>query len=68
MSTTTLKTTDQWQDADGFYECLLDAHAGLSRAASEQLNARLILLLAHQIGDSAVLQQCIALASVADTS
>ncbi|OYY90124.1 MAG: hypothetical protein B7Y42_13795, partial [Polaromonas sp. 28-63-22] len=32
-----------FQDADAFYEQLLDAHLGLSRDASELLNARLIL-------------------------
>ena len=54
-----MKTTANFQDADGFYEQLLDAHAGLSREASELLNARLILLLANQIGDARVLRDCI---------
>jgi len=48
-----------FQDADAFYEQLLDAHAGLSREDSELLNARLILLLANQVGDSRVLRECI---------
>ncbi len=47
------------QDADSFYEQLLDAHQGLSGAQSELFNARLILLLANQIGDSRVLQECL---------
>lgn len=47
------------QDADAFYECLLDAHRGLSREESEALNARLILLLANQVADTAVLKACI---------
>jgi hypothetical protein len=55
-----MKTSLNFQDTDGFYECLLDAHQGLSREQSELLNARLILILANQIGDSAVLQACIA--------
>jgi hypothetical protein len=55
-----LNTAPNFQDADAFYECLLDAHQGLSREQSELLNARLILILANQIGDSAVLQACIA--------
>lgn len=54
-----MKTEAQLQDADGFYELLLDAHQGLSPAQSEALNARLILLLANQIGDADVLAQCI---------
>ncbi|MEK9953598.1 MAG: DUF2783 domain-containing protein, partial [Curvibacter sp.] len=34
-----MKTTPNFQDADTFYEQLLDAHTGLSREASELLNA-----------------------------
>lgn len=63
-----MKTEAQWTDADGFYELLLDAHHGLSPAQSEALNARLILLLANQIGDAAVLAECIAAARVIPTS
>jgi hypothetical protein len=58
-----MKTSPHLQDADSFYEQLLDAHAGLSREQSELLNARLILLLANQIGDAHVLHQCVQAAS-----
>ena len=58
-----MKTTQNLQDADGFYEQLLDAHAGLSREDSELLNARLILLLANQVGDAKVLRECVAAAA-----
>ncbi len=54
-----MKTTPHFQDADAFYEQLLDAHTGLSREQSELLNARLILLLANQIGSREVLAECI---------
>ena len=54
-----MKTTLNLQDADGFYEQLLDAHLGLDAGQSELLNARLILLLANQIGDARVLQACV---------
>lgn len=54
-----MKTTPHFQDADTFYEQLLDAHAGLTREQSELLNARLILLLANQIGSKEVLAACI---------
>lgn len=60
-----MKTTPNFQDADAFYESLLDAHQGLSREQSELLNARLILIMANQLGDSALLQACIAAASQA---
>jgi hypothetical protein len=54
-----MKQNLNFQDADTFYEQLLDAHAGLSREEAELLNARLILLLANQIGDADVLKACI---------
>ena len=54
-----MKTALNLQDADGFYELLLDAHEGLSKEQSELLNARLILLLANQVGDAKVLKECV---------
>jgi hypothetical protein len=63
-----MKTTLNFQDADAFYEQLLDAHAGLAPTQSELLNARLILLLANQIGDSRVLQECLEAARQFDTA
>lgn len=57
-----MKTAAHFQDADGFYEELLDAHAGLTPEQSQLLNARLILLLANQVGDANVLRDCIAAA------
>lgn len=57
-----MNTAPNFQDADGFYERLLDAHQGLSREQSELLNARLVLLLANQIGSAQVLADCVAAA------
>ena len=54
-----MKTELNFQDADTFYEQLLNAHEGLSAEQSEQLNLRLILILANQVGNSAVLRDCI---------
>jgi Protein of unknown function (DUF2783) len=54
-----MKTNLHFQDPDTFYEQLLDAHTGLSAPESELLNARLILLLANQVGDAKVLRECI---------
>ena len=51
-----------FEDADGFYEQLLDAHQGLSADDSALLNARLILLLANQLGDAKRLGECVAAA------
>ena len=58
MNHPALQATPQWEDADAFYEQLLDAHAGLSAEDSALLNARLILVLAHQIGRRDVLTAC----------
>ena len=57
-----MKTEFNFQDGDAFYEALLDAHQGLTREQSEALNARLILLLANQIGDVKLLADCLAAA------
>ena len=60
-----MKTQLNLQDADGFYEQLLDAHQGLSDPQSALLNARLILLLANQVGDAKVLKDCVEAARTA---
>ncbi|WP_158965767.1 DUF2783 domain-containing protein [Chachezhania sediminis] len=52
---TILTTTPNIPDGDGFYSDLIAAHDGLSDDESAALNARLILILANQIGDRAVL-------------
>ena len=57
--TTQIKVDLHFQDADAFYERLLDAHEGLSPAQSALLNARLILVMANQLGDTALLQSCL---------
>jgi hypothetical protein len=45
---------------DLFYAALLEAHAGLSPEDSARLNARLVLLLANQVGDIEVLRAALA--------
>jgi hypothetical protein len=51
--------------ADAFYAELLAAHEGLDAQASALLDARLVLLLANQVGDLRVLRQALSLASQA---
>ncbi|MEM9048063.1 MAG: DUF2783 domain-containing protein [Pseudomonadota bacterium] len=60
-----LIVTPNIADPDGFYAELLALHEGLSAAESHALNARLVLVLANQIGDRAVLSA--ALAAARDT-
>jgi hypothetical protein len=55
-------TTPNIQQPDVFYQALIQAHQGLSPSESEAFNARLILLLANQVGDSNVLLSCVAAA------
>jgi hypothetical protein len=54
-----MNTEPRIPDPDGFYAALLAAHEGLSEVQSADLNARLVLLLANQCGDQAVLLACI---------
>ena len=54
-----MKATLNQQDADAFYEQLLDAHQGLEPEQSGLLNARLILLLASHVADPKVLKECV---------
>lgn len=57
-----MQTKPNFTDHDAFYEQLLLAHEGLTEAQSAQFNARLILLLANQVGEQQVLADCIAAA------
>lgn len=54
-----MRANFHFQDGDGFYEQLLEAHEGLSKEQSDLLNARLIIVLANQVGDARLLKECI---------
>ena len=47
---------------DDFYAALMAAHEGLSLEDSAKLNARLVLLLANQVGDPETLKKVLAAA------
>lgn len=47
---------------DDFYAELIEAHEGLSKAESDALNARLVLILANHVGDREVLREAIRVA------
>ena len=57
-----LETGSRFPDPDAAYRLLVEAHRGLDEGASNDLNARLALILANHIGDLDVLRQAIALA------
>ncbi|HEV3424318.1 MAG TPA: DUF2783 domain-containing protein [Paraburkholderia sp.] len=57
-----LATEPRLSDPDAFYEALLAMHEGLSVEASQLVNAKLVLLLANQIGDLEILREAMTLA------
>ncbi|MEQ8433733.1 MAG: DUF2783 domain-containing protein [Oceanicaulis sp.] len=59
-------TPDQ---ADRIFKILTDAQDGLSEAADAAMNARLVLLMAHEISDAARIEALCRLArSISNTS
>lgn len=62
---TNLQTDPNITDPDAFYAELVALHDGLSEEESMALNARLVLILANQIGDLSVLRQALAAAKAA---
>lgn len=57
-----LDTHPKFSDPDAAYRLIAQAHRGLTEAESAALNARLVLILANQIGDVEILRQALALA------
>lgn len=49
-------------DPDAAFRLLAQAHRDLGERESAALNARLVLILANQIGDEAILREAVALA------
>lgn len=63
--TTTLITRPNFDAPDDFYEALIEAHQGLSTADSHAFNARLVLVLANQLGRLDVLRDALLAARAA---
>ncbi|KAB2847543.1 MAG: DUF2783 domain-containing protein [Hyphomicrobiaceae bacterium] len=57
-----LITASNLPDPDRTYAAIIDAHRGLSDADSQELNARLVLILVNHIGSDGVLRQALELA------
>lgn len=51
-----LKTDGLGTHGDDFYQLLMEVHDGLSTEESNALNARIVLLMANQIGDIETLE------------
>lgn len=58
-----LVTAPNLTDPDGFYQDLIAAHDGLGPEESAAFDARLILILANQVGDRQVLREALAAAA-----
>ncbi|KUL95983.1 DNA topoisomerase IV subunit B [Bosea sp. WAO] len=59
---TALAREARFADPDAAYRLLAEAHRDLDERESAALNARLVLILANQIGDLGVLREAVALA------
>lgn len=60
-----LITQSRFPDPDRAFRALIEARRGLSPAEAAALDARLVLLLANQIGDDQVLAEAIGAAKAA---
>ena len=60
---TVLNTEVNTSDPDGLYQKLIELHAGRDDADSMKLLAKLVLILANHIGDPAVIEEALELAS-----
>lgn len=54
-----LTTAPNLDAPDDFYEALIEAHQGLSTEESHAYNARLVLVLANQVGSLSVLREAL---------
>ncbi|MFM7417073.1 MAG: DUF2783 domain-containing protein [Alphaproteobacteria bacterium] len=59
---TGLDTKARFTDPDAAYRAIIEAHRGLTESQSADLNAALVLILANQLGDMALLREALALA------
>jgi hypothetical protein len=59
---TGLDTSARFADPGAAYRAIIEAHRGLSESESADLNAALVLILANQLGDMALLREALALA------
>lgn len=57
-----LDTSARFADPDAAFRLIIEAYRGLTDDGCADLNARLVLLLANQVGDIDVLREAIVLA------
>lgn len=59
----TLILTPNIADPDGFYQELTDAQRDMDEVSANDMNARLVLILANHIGDRKTLTEALKLAA-----
>ena len=57
-----LKLESNFTDPDKFYAALAEVHRDRDEEASRRINARLVLILANQIGDQEMLREALQIA------
>lgn len=57
-----LTLTPNIEDPDGFYELLTEAQRDMTADEADDMNARLVLILANQVGNASVLRKAVELA------
>jgi hypothetical protein len=58
-----IETQSLLKDPDAFYARLINLHEKLDQDRSNRLNASIILMMANQIGDDALLQEILDIAA-----
>ncbi|WP_290649830.1 DUF2783 domain-containing protein [Aquisalimonas sp.] len=58
-----LELEPNFTDADAFYAALAEVHRDCDDETSRQINARLILILANQVGDQSLLEEALHVAA-----
>jgi hypothetical protein len=66
--TDTLAKSNRFTDPDAAYRLIIEAHRGLSDQDSAALDARLVLILANEVGDIETLRAALRLANAGDSS
>ena len=63
MTSLGIETQALLKDPDAFYARLINLHEKLDQDRSNRLNASIILMMANQIGDDALLQEILDIAA-----
>ena len=68
MDNSNLILTPNVDKPDDLYADIIAAHEGLTKAESDAMNARLVLVLANHIGDRAIVRAALDAAALKDAN